>query len=467
MVLLNLVVKPLWIFGIDRNVQLAVGNASYGTYFALLNLTFVFSMLLDLGLTMHSSRAVAADASKINVLFADVLWAKFFLMLLYFAVLYVCCFIFYGTAFHFKIISILAALQFLNSLLQFLRSNIAANHYFKMDSLLSVLDKLLVIAVCGIILLHAPLAQKFTITHFIVIQIIGYIIAIIIAWVQCQKYTSAINYNVHLKRIFPLILQGIPYTLVVLLMGIYTRSDSFLIERLLPDGQLQSGLYASIYRLLDTCNMIGFLFAGMLLPIFARLLGGGKSVAELIGLAVDILMPISIGVVCFAWFYGADVMQLLTKVQDAKHALAFAILMSSFPALCLMNIYSTLLTANNNIKILTEICAVGAVLSLVLNAICIPKYGYIGAAAISVIVQWCVAILFLIQAKRQCNLPSNARKICMLTILSAVLLCANFFMQQMQISFLFSILCNAILFLSMVWALKLWKWQSLLQYINS
>ena len=47
LVFVNLIVKPFWIFGIDRTVQNAVGAEQYGTYFALFNFTMLFHILLD------------------------------------------------------------------------------------------------------------------------------------------------------------------------------------------------------------------------------------------------------------------------------------------------------------------------------------------------------------------------------------------------------------------------------------
>ena len=36
LVLLNAIIKPLWIFAIDRQVQNVVGTENYGVYFSLL-----------------------------------------------------------------------------------------------------------------------------------------------------------------------------------------------------------------------------------------------------------------------------------------------------------------------------------------------------------------------------------------------------------------------------------------------
>jgi O-antigen/teichoic acid export membrane protein len=467
MILVNIIVKPLWIFAIDRNVQLVVGNNNYGIYFALLNLTFVFSILLDLGLTINSNRTIAANPEKMITVFTNVLWAKILLSFIYFIVLFICCAVFYADILHFKMLGLLAFLQFLNSFLQFLRSMISANHNFKADSVLSVLDKIIVSIICGIILVTPKLLSAFSVTQFIYFQIFGLLISIIMAWTISRKYMPHLNLKIHVKNIYPLIRLGIPYTFVVLLMGIYTRSDGFLIERLLTDGQVQSGYYASIYRLLDTCNMLGFLFAGMLLPIFARLISNKNNIAQLIGTSVNLLLPLSITIVSFSWFYRDGIMQLLTKEANAHHALAFAILMCSFPALCIMNIYSTALTANNNIKTLIKICGIGAIVSVVLNLIFIPNHGYIAAASICVLVQWLVAVLFLLYSKKILQLPYNFSKLVKLLAFFLIILSANYLLQNLQFSMLLAILINVLLFFGLIWTIRIWDMKIIRQYFSN
>lgn len=61
MLLLNLLVKPLWIFVIDRNVQLTVGHEDYGLYGALVSISIIFNILLDLGITNYNNKTLAAE----------------------------------------------------------------------------------------------------------------------------------------------------------------------------------------------------------------------------------------------------------------------------------------------------------------------------------------------------------------------------------------------------------------------
>lgn len=58
-------------------------------------------------------------------------------------------------------------------------------------------------------------------------------------------------------------------------MNMYTRVDAPLMERMLVDGREQTNIYASAFRLLEASNVIGYLFAGLLMPMYARLLKAG------------------------------------------------------------------------------------------------------------------------------------------------------------------------------------------------
>src|SRR5829696_1250806 len=84
---LNLLVKPAWIFFIDRQVQNIVGHEVYGNYFALFNLSYVLFFLADAGLSNMINQRIA-NTIAINV--QQVLKMKFIFLLIY---IIVCCFI--------------------------------------------------------------------------------------------------------------------------------------------------------------------------------------------------------------------------------------------------------------------------------------------------------------------------------------------------------------------------------------
>ena len=76
MVFVNLLIKPFWVFGIDRTVQNKVGESEYGLYFAIFNFTYLFQILLDFGLQNYNNRQVASERTKINELLPTILAFK-------------------------------------------------------------------------------------------------------------------------------------------------------------------------------------------------------------------------------------------------------------------------------------------------------------------------------------------------------------------------------------------------------
>lgn len=87
LIFLNLLVKPVWLFGIDRQVQIEVGYEEYGKYFAILNLSYVLFFLSDIGLSNMINQRMANHA-PLNV--PRLLRIKFILVVIYFLVF---CFI--------------------------------------------------------------------------------------------------------------------------------------------------------------------------------------------------------------------------------------------------------------------------------------------------------------------------------------------------------------------------------------
>src|SRR6478752_9480072 len=83
LIILNAIIKPFWIFGIDRQVQNLTGTVEYGTYFSLLNLSVVFGFLLDWGLTNFINRELAARKTELQEHLGS-----FFLLKMLFAVFY-------------------------------------------------------------------------------------------------------------------------------------------------------------------------------------------------------------------------------------------------------------------------------------------------------------------------------------------------------------------------------------------
>ena len=364
----NLLVKPLWVFLVDRTVQNRVGHAGYGTYQALVNLGLIFNIILDFGLTYYNTHIISGAPGKLRTLFPAMLSARLVLGGVYAAIVLVAGWLLGFSSGEMLLLAGIVVIQSLNSLLLFLRSNISSLHKFRLDALLSVTDRLLMIGVCSV-LLFWPSMPAFQIEWFVIAQIACYALAIILASYFMRRIASvSFIPSFNTREVGGIVKKSIPYATLVFLMAVHMRADMILIERISgPDSKNFAGIYAAAYRLLDVGNMFGIMFSGMLLPIFGRLLSQKHDIQPIVRLSVNILLPVAFIATGAAVFFGTDIMQWLYTEMDEYSGRVFAWLMACFPAYCIMYIYSTLLTANGNLVLLNKVAIAGVVINLSLN----------------------------------------------------------------------------------------------------
>ncbi|MBA3829673.1 MAG: oligosaccharide flippase family protein [Taibaiella sp.] len=410
-VAVNVLVKPIWVFFIDRTVQNRVGQEAYGSYAPLLNWCIIFQIILDFGLTSYNSRTIAQNPDKLTDLFPTMLSARMVLMVLYAGIVYLGGYIIGYRGWMLVLLSGILLIQGLNMLLQFIRSNVAALHRFKTDGLLSISDRLLMIIVCGFLLYYPATAHRFKIEWFIMAQIGCYFIACIIAlYVLRRIHPIRMRMSFHLPDILAIIKQSLPYALLTFLMSIYIRADSTMIERLCgSEGKAEAGLYAHSYRLLDVSNMFGLMFATMLLPLFGRMLIQKQNIQAIVRLCVDLLLPVSLMLAVASVFFGSPIMHLLYPAATGRDSLIFGWLMASFPAWCMIYIYTTLLTANGNLKLMNRIAGAAVAITLILNFYLIPRQQALGAAITTFITETFVAVAAIIVCTKVFHLAKNVK----------------------------------------------------------
>tara|TARA_R110002049_G_scaffold251679_4_gene426100 strand:+ start:215 stop:1258 length:1044 start_codon:yes stop_codon:yes gene_type:complete len=270
---------------------------------------------------------------------------------------------------------------------------------FKKDSLLSVLDRISVILICGYFLWYAT-GIPFTVEMFAVAQTVAYFISCVAALIVLKGRIGSFKLKLNLPLLKLILKQSMPFALLVLLMSFYYRVDSVMIERLLPDGSFQTGIYAQAYRLLDASTVIGFLFAGLLLPIFSRMISLKEDTTPLIKLSFNLIIVPSLLLFLICYFYGYEIMEILYHENILASSSILVLLMGTFVAVASTYILGTFLTANGSMKQLNWIALIGLGINLVLNSILIPIYGPIGAAVATLITQGFVITSQIVVVKR-------------------------------------------------------------------
>jgi O-antigen/teichoic acid export membrane protein len=396
-VVLNLLIKPIAIFGIDAGVQNRVGTEAYGLYFSLLNLSFIFNIVSDLGINNFTTRNIARYPKVMPKYFGQILGFRMLLFMCYVVLTLSTGYIagYRGEALYF--LSVLILNQLLAMLIAYLRSHFGGLHLFKTDAIVSILDRLLLILLCGSAFFVESTLGGFKIEWFIWMQTISYAITLFIAFVLLVKAIGIPRLQIKRTVSYAILRQSLPFATLVLLMTLYTRSDSVLLERLHPNGAFESGIYAKGFRLLDAFYMFGMIFANLLLPLFARSLKEQQEkVLPLLRMASSLLIGGSILIAFICHFHAEKILGWIYHNELHQAAVPFQLIMWSFIGMSTSLIFGSLLTANGELKLLNYFSLFGVVLNIGLNLLLIPQLGSIGAAISCLITQGVMALVQLI-----------------------------------------------------------------------
>ena len=251
LIFVNVLIKPFYIFGIDRTVQITVGTSDYGLYAVLYNFSLLYYILLDLGMTNYNNRTISQQPNLLKIYLPNFLIIKTLLSFVYLGVVLILAWFWGYRGIKFTLLLPLVLNQILIAFIFYFRSNIAALQFFKVDALLSVFDRILVILICSI-LLWGSVIPVFKIEYFIYAQTFAYSLTALLGFGSVILLTkksfpdfgflSVLKIDLDLTKttIHKILKESYPYALLVLLMTIYNRIDSIMLEKLLVDGLEQA-----------------------------------------------------------------------------------------------------------------------------------------------------------------------------------------------------------------------------------
>lgn len=396
---LNFLIKPFWIFGIDRTVQNTVSAEEYGIYFTLFNFSMLFNILLDLGITNYNNRNIAQHKQLLAKYFSGIVVFKFLLAIVYFLITFVVGYLVGYDSSRFYMLLFLSINQFLISFVQYLRSNIAGLQLYTLDSMLSVLDKTLMIGFCSVILWGNLFEVQFQLMHFVYAQTLAYSITLLIVFTIVLVKSKQFKFKLNKPFSILILKQTYPYALLILTMTFYYRLDAIMLDVMLENGEKQAAIYAQAYRLMDASNQIGVLFSVLLLPMFANMIKNKKKLDNLVQLSFSLLFVPAVILAVMCYFFSNQIMNILYHSNAENSAPILSLLMVCFVAICSSYIFGTLLTANGNLRILNKLAIGGVLLNFVLNLVLIPRYEAVGSAVASLITQFLIVILQIIISK--------------------------------------------------------------------
>ncbi len=435
---LNALVKPFYILGIDAEVLKQVeanDPGSYGEYFSLVGITFILNIFLDLGITNFNTKNIAQNSHLLKKHFSKILTLRALLSIGYMLLILITGLFLGYTKQQFEILGILALNQVLVAFILYFRSNLAGLLLFKQDSIISVLDRILLIGICSVLLWGGITEQHFKIEWFVYAQTFSYVITAIVAGFLVLKRAGKIQFDFNKKFSWVIIKKSIPFAILILLTMTSYKTDGIMLERMLPDGGIEAAIYARGYRFFEAFNMVGYLFAGLLLPIFARMIKQRQDVSDILYFAFKLILTFSITLGVLSFFYQEEIIHWRFE-SEGKELLqaskSFGMLMISFIFMGITYIFGTLLTANGSLKWLNITALTAVTLNIVLNYIIIPTHGAYGAAITSLITQTLTALIQIYLVFRIIKVTFDLRKLTTILTFAITICVLGYYSQQLN-----------------------------------
>ncbi len=460
MLALNLMIKPLWVLS-EIWVQNRVGDTQYGLYSATLSLCIILGISLDLGINQMITREVARDNTAAKSLFAEAMGVKILLIPVFIILVFGTALLLEYNVEQIHMLAILALAQIFTSLLLFIRAGFQGLHYFKQDSILSITDRLVLII--GLVFLLV--LTTFNIFYLAYSQLIAYSITFLIAGLWLQKKSGYVNIHIKQESIKNILKKIAPYAVLWFFMAIYTRIDSVMLEWLLRDtrgkdfGKYMAGVYASAYRLMDFSNTIPIMFATIMFPVFSSLLDKKRALELFVKNVLAVMLFITFVIVSITTFYAKDILMLLYKNKNAASvelaSPVFVVLMWAYICFVLIYVFGTLLTSAEQLKKLSQITVIGAILSIIVNALLIPRYHALGAAIALLCTQVLMVVLHLILCQKQFYFKYKLKYLAKIFIFAGASFAVSYSSTFLPVFWVISAMVATVLNITVAFAIKL------------
>jgi O-antigen/teichoic acid export membrane protein len=202
-----------------------------------------------------------------------------------------------------------------------------------------------------------------------------------------------------------LLLLAWPLMLNSLLNSLFFRIDAVLLKPLA--GEVALGHYSTAYKFIDGLQIIPSTFVLALFPVLSRQAAdnlAGLTFAYRLGLKVLLLLalPIAVGTTLLAY----PIIQLFAgPAYLPDSALALQVLIWFLPFSFANGLTQYVLIALNRQRWITLSFFFGAAANLALNLWAIPRFGFLGAAAITVASEWILMAPFWYAVRK--DLPSG------------------------------------------------------------
>ena len=274
-------------------------------------------------------------------------------------------------------------------------------------------------------ILQSIYIENFEVSYIFISNLIASIVSLLLLF----PFYFEINYRANIKLLKRMLAYGFPILISGLAFSINETFDRILLDFLLPSSiaKTQIGIYAACYKLAIFMTLFSTAYKLAIEPFFfSEADKKNSTISYALILETFVIIGSSILVLVVVLL---DVLKVIF-IGDPEYWQAMYIVPIILLANFCLGIYQNLSVwykVTDKTKFAAYISSLGAIITLTLNIILIPKYSYLGSAIATLIAYFTMAVLSYIVGKKYYPIPYNNSKMLFYIILSVSLSSISFY----------------------------------------
>lgn len=215
------------------------------------------------------------------------------------------------------------------------------------------------------------------------------------------------------------------------------------------------GLYSAAQKIVGLIYIAPGLIAGAVFPLYSRLVRDNETekLKLLTSKTMTFLFLIAVPIVVGSVIISEDIMSFVFGGEYASANIAFAVLMSSIFAVYPLTVLNVFVFAHDEHKKLLSYSVIASLSNVALNALLIPRYGIIGAAAATALSNF-LYTLFVWKFAKKLNYFTVLPRIFKIVIAAAIMGIFTFFAAKSGINAIVNIIFSGTVYFASLYLLK-------------
>lgn len=416
------------------------GPAEYGKWGFVLSFITFFAVYIEFGFETFIIREVARNKEKTPFYIDNIIAIKAVLSLITMTAMFVIIHFISRDPAVMRLVYVLGPYMILNSFATFFLAIFRANEMMEYETLCYLINGIALVSLVSFFLLKGN-----SIVYVGYAYLLDSIIGLTVAAFFLHKYFSKFYLKVDFSACKKILLVSWPYAASSIIISFYAV-DTIILGMLKPSEQV--GWYSAAYKVPFFIQMIGLIILRSFFPkLSQKYKEGAEATKNIVGVLAKIMhflaWPLAFGGIILA----GRIIVFLFGTQYLPGQLAFQMLICAIAVSFLVSIYQEPIKASDHPKIYLYGVWMGAILSVVLDFLLIPRFGLYGAAAAALIMQISVMLYMRFQFSKiaHVGIISNA----IIPFVSALIMALAIYFYFSRFQVLITILLAAVLYSSL------------------